>query len=314
MPSPTITDGNSSELTSKAHGPYAEADEPTTPPLVMRPPDEDGWNNNNWWLADDPGNNTGNPPGTSPDAGAGNGNFQLSAPVLDLPGRGSDIKLSLNYNSRLWSKAGYLMSYDAERGYPAPGWNLGFGKMMFMGTSGGCMLIENDGTNRGYTGTVSTTTYGSSSSTSFYGHTVDGSFIDYYCFVSSYNGVSTMTGNASLPNGTSITYFAQSANGKQTFPTQIKDARGNYINISYQNNVGPRLSTITDTLGRSITFDYDSYNNLIAINVPKFNNAGTRVAVRLHYRSLTLKWSNLTGHDPHAWMKIQECGGNHEEI
>ncbi len=33
----------------------------------MRPLEEDGWNNDNWWTADDPNNQTGNPPGTSPD-------------------------------------------------------------------------------------------------------------------------------------------------------------------------------------------------------------------------------------------------------
>lgn len=257
--------------------------------VMRRPADQDGWDNSNWWMADDPGNQTGNPPGTSPDAGAGNGNFQFSAPVVALPGRGVDIALSLNYNSRVWSKAGSVMSFDAERGSPAPGWNLGFGKMMFMGTSGGCLLIDADGTNHGYAGTISNWNNGGNSSTSqFVGNTTDGTFINYNCTAQTTNGITTTTGSASLPNGTVVSYNSSSANGKQTFPTKITDAQGNYITASYRNNQGPSLLTVTDTLGRVITFNYDSLGRLISVDVPKMNNSGTRTAVRLHYKTLTL--------------------------
>ena len=256
--------------------------------FLRRPADEDGWNNNNWWMADDPGNQTGDPPGSSPEAGAGNGNFQFSAPVASLPGRGIDLALSLNYNSRVWSKAGSTMSFDAERGFPAPGWNLGFGKLMFMGSSGGCMMIDADGTNHGYTGSIYNYNGGSYSYSQFSGHTADGTFIDYGCFVGTYNGVTTMTGSASLPNGTQVYYGTTSANGKQAFPSQITDAQGNYINISYLNNHGPEIQTITDTMGRAVTFNYDSLNRLISVDVPKMDDAGTRTAVRLHYKTLTL--------------------------
>lgn len=290
------------QLTSKRltrrrqHGPSTEDTEEESDASVthsisralMRPADEDGWNNNNWWMADDPGNQTGNPPGSSPDAGAGNGNFQMSAPVVSLPGRGIDLSLSLNYNSRLWSKSGTTMSFDSERGYPAPGWNLGFGKMMFMGSSGGCMLIDADGTNHGYTGTISNYNGGSYNYSQFSGHTADSTFIDYGCFVGTYNGVTTMTGSVTLPNGTQVYYGVTSANGKQAFPSQITDSQGNYVSVSYKNNHGPELQTVTDTMGRVITFNYDSLNRLISVDVPKMDNAGTRTAVRLHYKSLTL--------------------------
>lgn len=253
---------------------------------MTRPADEDGWGNGNWWMADDPANQVGNPPGTSPDLGAGNGNFQFSAPVVSLPGRGIDLSLSLNYNSRVWSKAGNVMSFDSERGFPAPGWNLGFGKMMFMGTGGGCMLIDADGTNRGYTGTISN--YNNNGSyTYFTGYTTDGSFIDYSCNVSTYNGVTSMTGQSKLPSGVVVNYSVASVNGKQAFPSQIADVQGNYINITYRNNRGPHIQTVTDTLGRVVTFNYDSSDRLISVGVPKFDG-GTRTAVRLHYKQLTL--------------------------
>ena len=250
-----------------------------------------------------PGTQTGTPPGTSPEIGAGNGNYQMSAPVVALPGRGIDIALSLNYNSRVWSKSGSQMIFDSERGFPAPGWNLGFGKMMFMGTSGGCMIIDADGTQHGYKGTISNYNSSNYSSTSFTGHTADGTFIDYYCGVSTYNGVTTMSGSASLPNGTTVYYYAPSANGKQAFPTQISDAQGNCITIQYRNGKGPSISTITDTLGRTITFNYDSLNRLISVDVPKMDNAGTRTAVRIHYKQHTLSpgWAGGITTDTNNW-------------
>ncbi|MGI8639950.1 MAG: RHS repeat-associated core domain-containing protein [Pyrinomonadaceae bacterium] len=267
---------------------YKSSSKTSLPSTMMRPIDEDGWNNDNWWMADDPGNGIGNPPGTSPDAGAGNGNFQFSAPVIALPGRGIDLNLSLNYNSRVWSKSGSQMIFDSERGFPAPGWSLGFGKIMFMGTSGGCMMIDADGTNHGYTGTLSNYSYGNYSSTSFNGHTTDGTFIDYSCYVSTYNGVTSMSASASLPNGIQIQYYVNSVNGKQAFPTQVTDAQGNYITVYYRNNRGAEIQTVTDTLGRVITFNYDSSNRLISVTAPKMDNAGTRTVVRLHYKQIAL--------------------------
>lgn len=139
-------------------------------------PEEGGWNDGNWQSADDPGNEPGNPPGSPPDGGAGSGNFQFSAPVISLPGRGVDLALSLNYNSRLWNKSGSQLTYDIDRGFPAPGWSLGFGKIMDMGENGGSMMIDADGTRHGFGGNIA----GSNGYTSFAGHTTDGTFIDYY--------------------------------------------------------------------------------------------------------------------------------------
>src|SRR5215204_165727 len=117
-------------------------------------PEDGGWGDSNYLSADDPGNTVGDPPANPIDGGAGSGNFQFSAPVLDLPGRGIDIALSLAYNSRLWNKAGNQISYDNDRGWPAPGFSLGFGKMMGMGVMNGGMLVDADGTRHGFAGDV----------------------------------------------------------------------------------------------------------------------------------------------------------------
>ena len=72
------------------------------------------------------------------------------------------------------------------------------------------MLVDADGTNHGYTGNLSNYASGNYSSTSFNGYTTDGTFIDYSCYVSTYNGVTSMSAFATLPNGTNITYSVYS--------------------------------------------------------------------------------------------------------
>jgi RHS repeat-associated protein len=246
----------------------------------------DGWNQDNYYYADDPGNEPGNPPGGPQDGGAGNGNFQITAPVLSLPGRGIDLSLALTYNSRIWSKTSYYeMTFDPDRSWPAPGWSLGFGKMIGMGASGS-MLIEPDGTRRGFTGTV--TNYGSS--IYFTGKTTDGSFIDYYSYT--YNG-SMSYGYAQLPNGTYIEYGAYGEGA--LYPTFIRDANGNYVTITYRNNQGPQIATVTDTIGRVVTFNYDGSGLLTSVTAPGIGG-GTRVVVELQYswRSVGYNFTGLT--------------------
>ena len=281
------------ELPDSAVKISAEPPIATTQPL-LRPLEDDGWTGTNWFAADDPVNLTGSPSGTAPDAGAGTGNFQLGAPVLSLPGRGIDVSLALIYNSRLWSKAGSVMSYDSDKGFPAPGWSIGFGKMIYTGGNGGCMIVTSDGTRRSHAGTTSTYSSGSYFSDSYIAHTTDGSFIDYSCLYTSSTNGETLTGSATLPNGTRIDYSSPDAQRDQVFPTRITDSQGNYITITYQNNQGPRISTITDTLARTITFVYDVSNRLVSITGPGYNGAA-RTFVRLHYRQINLNYAFASG-------------------
>src|SRR5690242_4684957 len=243
------------------------------PPLPQGS-DQYGWNLNNYMTADDPGSQVGDPPGTPIDDGAGNGNFQLTAPVVSLQGRGLDVSLALSYNAHLWHKAGNNITYDIDRGWPSAGWSLGFGKMADIG-DGGSILIDSDGTRHGFNGTAT----GPIANSSFSGRTNDGSFIDYSCVRQ--NGV-IIFGAATLPNGTRISYGAFGDGA--IYPTSIIDQNGNYITITYRNNAGPQIDTVTDTLGRIISFYYDANNLLTAITAPAYNGAGTRTVVRLHYQ------------------------------
>ncbi|HXM47655.1 MAG TPA: RHS repeat-associated core domain-containing protein [Pyrinomonadaceae bacterium] len=255
--------------------------------VTATPPTQDlpieGWGDDNYGSADDPGNRIGNPPGTPLDDGAGSGNFQFSAPVLSLDGRGIDLRLALSYNSRLWNKSGTQINYDNDRGWPAPGFSLGFGKLLGMGVNGGGMLIDADGTRHAYTGSI--TFY--SGGTSGVMHTADGSFIDYTYSTGTGGGLTYAF--ARLANGTMISFGAPGPGA--IYPTSIEDANGNFITITYVNNSGPRIQTVTDTLNRTISFHYDTNNLLTAITAPGYVS-GTRTLVRLHYHQLTLDTTN----------------------
>ena len=239
-------------------------------PVYYRPADEDGWDGGNWGEAIKPLNYVGTVPGTAPDRGATNGDFQLAAPVLSLPGRGIDVNLALYYNSRLWSKVGTQMIYDADKGSPSPGWNIGFGKIIRTGANG-CMLIQPDGTRQSHSGTNTTSSYGSYYSHNYTGYTTDGSFTNYSCDYSSSPYSTNLNGQATLANGTKITYGSASYSKDQAYPTKIVDPQGNYITITYVSNQGPNIQTITDTMGRVITFNYDGSNRLINITGPGYN-------------------------------------------
>ena len=55
------------------------------------------------------------------------GNVSFGIPILSLPGRaGLNVSLGLSYNSRVWSKANSTVAFDTDRGFPSPGFRLGF--------------------------------------------------------------------------------------------------------------------------------------------------------------------------------------------
>jgi RHS repeat-associated protein len=248
-------------------------------PLLL---DEFGWNDGNFTTADDPGKGRGEPPGHPPDGGAGSSNFQFAAPVLSLDGRGQGLNFGLSYNSRVWHKANSEITFDIDHDWPAPGWSIGFGKIVGMGSQNGYMIIEPDGTRRPYT--CSITFYQTSQIAKC--KTTDGSFIDYNVL-----GDSPALGGAPhdafvyLPNGTEVFYGDPASNA--VYAGGFGDRNGNYWNVFYRYNLAPQIDRITDMLGRVIQFYYDSNNLPVAITGPGFDGA-TRTLVRINY-----EWKNL---------------------
>lgn len=131
-----------------------------------------GWNDGNAYSADDTGKERGNIPGHSVNSGVGSGNYQFDIPLVSLDGRGMDLKLEMEYNARVWHKTynywanANQVTFDIDRDWPAPGFNLGFGKLINMGNDNyyatankGYILVDNDGTRHPYAGVSSTVYY-----------------------------------------------------------------------------------------------------------------------------------------------------------
>src|SRR5215217_5243868 len=181
----------------------------------------------------------------------GSRNFNWSLPLVGLPGRGIDLNLTLSYNSLVWTKDGAYMKFNADLGSPAPGFRLGLPTLQqrFLNSQTGIyayMMITPSG------GRVELRQVGSST---IY-EAADGSYMQLDVTSPSAPIVRT-TGGIQLT-------FAQVTVNSEFRCTQIKDPNGNYISATY-NTTNGHLLTITDTLGRLITFVYDAGDNLTAI-------------------------------------------------
>ena len=182
----------------------------------------------------------------------GSGNFNWSIPLLALPGRaGSDVSLSLSYNSLVWTKDGSYMKFNADLGSPAPGFRLGLPTLQqrFLNSQTGiyAYMLVNPSGNR-----VELRQIGSSNI--------------YESSDSSYTQLDVGNPNAPVVRTTDGTQyiFAPVTINSEYRCTQIKDRNGNYISATY-NTTNGHLLTITDTLNRVITFVYNADNNLAAI-------------------------------------------------
>ncbi|MDX2040804.1 MAG: RHS repeat-associated core domain-containing protein [Acidobacteriota bacterium] len=233
--------------------------------------------------------------------------FGFTAPVLSLAGRaGLNVSLGLSYSSKVWVKdtATNTMVFNADRGFPAPGWRTGFGAIQihtnatgpyFNSTTGKYSIIylEPNGTRRDMALNSSTGLYES--------------------YDSSYMKFDATAQIMYFPNGTQMKFgaYSYSANNRdfQALPIQIKDRNGNYIDIFYKtlDNEKVVIDYFIDTAGRRVDFAYQG-NRLISIGQ---NRGGTwYYFVRIDYQPIYLQtWfdSSLTTDPPaingtQVWM------------
>jgi hypothetical protein len=145
------------------------------------------------------------------------------------------------------------MFYNADRGFPAPGWRLGFGAIQGINNGGNIgpytnsitgkasfLYLQPDGTRRDLAYNSATGKYES----------YDSSYLDF----------DATTKILRTTNGTQITFgVSATASGDYQFlPTQIKDRNGNFLTIVYKqlSNNDTVLDYVLDTLGRRIDFYY----------------------------------------------------------
>ena len=201
----------------------------------------------------DPNNRTG---GTREDLLSGNYNWALG--ILGLSGRaGMDLDLSLSYNSlATWIRSGNFVDFDYDNGFPTPGFRLSF------------PVVD------GYL------YYNTQASAYYYLlFTPSGGRVELRRVAGTSNVYEAMDSSyLQLTDNSSSGYLLlRSADGTQLRLvysmgqfrcTEVKDRNGNYITINYNSYDTLSISTIVDTLGRTITFNYDGNGNLGSITQP----------------------------------------------
>ena len=181
--------------------------------------------------------------------------YNFMAPVMGLAGRaGMNLALGLSYSSRVWIEPPGVRAFNAERGFPAVGWRLGFGSLLFThpptgwgytsATTGGFTLLY-----LAPSGARHELKYNPASG--LY-ESYDGTYLSY----NNSNGILRTTDGAQLYFGAAGT--SPLARDFQAYVTKITDRNGNLINISYRalSNESVVPDYVTDTAGRRIDFEY----------------------------------------------------------
>ncbi|HEY9284075.1 MAG TPA: NBR1-Ig-like domain-containing protein, partial [Pyrinomonadaceae bacterium] len=176
------------------------------------------------------------------------GNFNWSLPLVSLRGRaGLDLGLALSYNSLVWTRQGAAVHFNADEGYPAPGFRLGFpviqpqyynvgrGTNAYMLVTPGGSRVELRQTPEGHY------------------ESADSSHLKLYAFGGGLMQLRTT-------DGTLITFMAR---GHSHYVWEIRDRNGNRLSANHDSQ--GRLLSVTDTLARVINFNYDANHNLLSI-------------------------------------------------
>jgi YD repeat-containing protein len=173
---------------------------------------------------------------------------EWSVGLLSLPGRaGLDLGLGLSYSSLVWMRSGPYAYFDEDRGSPSPGFRLGFATIRgpFFDAQVGrnvYMLVSSRGSRTELRQVGTTSTYEAG----------DSSYLQ------------LIAGSGSLllrtTDGMQMSY-APLGDGWRA--ATVEDRNGNYINVSY--DWRGDITNMTDTLGRVVTFNYDTNANLSTI-------------------------------------------------
>ena len=198
----------------------------------------------------------------------GSKNFNWGLPLVSLPGRaGLDLSLALYYNSLVWVKQGNAFQYNADGGYPSPGFTLGFPHIQKQFTSGGSgsYMMKTPSGARVTFRSVSTGLY----------EDKDGSYAQLQILAGNWARVTTT-------DGTQYT-FEPTANGEKRC-REIKDRNGNYISVYYDG--AGRVWYAVDTLGRQVNFVYNGNGQLYQLTQDRAGSGHGNVLAQFAYADL----------------------------
>jgi YD repeat-containing protein len=230
-----------------------------------------------------PGNRTGQTAGVD----LGSRNFNWSLPLVSLAGRaGLDLNIALYYNSLVWTKQGTSIQYNADHGFPGPGFHLGFPTLqpLYYNSNTGLYaytMVTSSGGRVEMSQIGGTNTYES----------MDGTYT--HLTIDAAGGAVVRTSD-----GTQLTFVFNSTINEYRC-TQIKDRNGNYLTINYGvingNSTLGRPTSVVDTVGRTVMFNYDGQNYLSSITqswmreTPTGSVSETHEWARFYYGTLTLQ-------------------------
>ena len=208
-----------------------------------------------------PYNSTGEPGIT-----LGSRNFNWSMPLVSLSGRsGMDLNISLSYNSLVWTQEDGWIKFNADQGFPGPGFRLGFPivqpryynsatgfwSYLMVTPSGGRVDFREIGTSGTYETFDSTYARLTDNGGTLVVRTTDGTEMTF-----ANSGPNYVCNQIKDRNGNFI-----SATYNASMPTAIADSLGRVINFNYSNGF---LSTITQTWGGGTsTWATFSYSNVL---------------------------------------------------
>lgn len=200
------------------------------------------------------------------------GNFNWSKSLVDFKGRaGLDLKLSLVYNSLVWTRQESQIGFDLDRGQPSPGFRLGFPTIQprYRNAQTGkhsYLLITPEGSRVELRQTGNGNVYEATDNFSM-------------------QLVESGAGQAMLRriDGTQLSFKLI---GGQLQCTEVKDRNGNFISATY--NERGQLNTVTDTVGRTLLFNRDRGGNLLSISQP-LEGAQERVLATFGYSELIVQ-------------------------
>ncbi|MEP6848607.1 MAG: VCBS repeat-containing protein, partial [Acidobacteriota bacterium] len=178
-------------------------------------------------------------------------NFSWGTQLVGLPGRsGLDAGFGISYNSLVWTKVGSSIVFDADTSNVSPGFRFGFpviepnyyddktGKFSYL-------MVTPSGGRVEFRQTAASDTY----------ETADSSYAQLVAS-ESLNPNDPTDGVKLIVKTTDGTQMNYEWKGGAFRCNQIKDRNGNYITIA--NSDEGLLQTVTDTLGRVVTVNYDS--------------------------------------------------------